>query len=255
MPWLAELPQSVEWVAVSVILAIVGSANSVLLAIGWLGILIWIATAILGAAFTDFDGRRVSVSTRATLGALHLIGPLIRSFERERVRFSLAPEAYGIAPISFRLRGRIIFACADGADAKLDSPILLASVRETLVKYGLAVAVTDGFQSWDLNVVLAPAIRVPLNALRMNDGTIAIAWRTTTEPRRTAITAIIVFVVFIAAGMMWIGSIFATAAIVAVALAPAILQLRRIPAIFNAAAESIAKTQSLNVVVSAGEIP
>ncbi|HXN85771.1 MAG TPA: glycosyltransferase [Candidatus Binataceae bacterium] len=255
MPWLAELPQSFEWIAVSATLAIVGSVNSVLGAIGWLGIIICIATAILGAAFSNFEGQRVSVSTRATLAVLCLIGPVVRSFERERVKLSLAPEAYGIAPIPFSLRGRIVFSSSDDGVAKLDSTTLLESIREALLKYGLAVAVTDGFRAWDLNVVLLPAIRVPLNALRMNDGTIALAWKTTVEPRRTLIAALLIFVVSIAAGMTWIGSILATAAIIAGALAPAILHLRRIPSILNAAAESIAKTQSLKVGVSTGEIP
>jgi hypothetical protein len=180
---------------------------------------------------------------------------VVRSFERERVRFSLAPQAYGVARIRFRARGRIVFASVDGPDVKLDSPILLASIREALVKYGLAVAVTDGFQAWDLNIVLTPAIRVPLNALRMSEGTIALAWKTTVEARRTLIAMPAIFLVLIAAGMTWTASIFATAAIIAVALAPAILRLRRVPSILNAAAESIAKTESLKVVVAAGEIP
>ena len=254
LPWLAELPQSFEWVAVSVILAILGSSNSVLGAIGWLGIITWIATAILGAAFTNLDGRRVSFSTRFTLGVLCTIGPVVRSFERERIRFSLAREAYDVAPIPFSLRGRIVFTSADERRAKLDSLILLASIREALVKYGLAVAVTDGFQAWDLNVVLTPTIRMPLNALRMNEGNIALAWRTTAEMRPALIAAFVVFVVLIAAGMTWIGSSVATTAIIAVAVSPAILHLRRVPSILATAAESIARTKSLAVTVSPGEI-
>jgi hypothetical protein len=252
MPWLAELPQSFEWVAVSVILLIVGIANPMLGTIGLLGIIIWIATAILGAAFTGLDGRRVSFSTRFTLGVLYLMGPMVRSLERERIRFSLAPEAHSVAPIPFRLRGKIVFASALGGEAKLDSSILLASIHEVLVKYGLAVAVTDGFQAWDLNLVLTPTIRMPLNGLRMNDGTIALAWRTTAETRPALIAGFVVFVVLIAAGMSWIGSLVATAGIAAVALSPAILHLRRVPSIINAAAESIAKTKGLAVTVSPG---
>jgi O-antigen biosynthesis protein len=255
LPWLVELPQSFEWVAVSLILLIVGSANSALGAIGWLGIMIWIGTAILGAAFTDFGGRQVSLSTRATLGVLCLIGPVVRSFERERVRFSLAPEANSVAPIPFSPRDRIVFSSAhDGAASTIDSATLLAVIREVLVKYGFAVAVTDGFQAWDLNIMLAPAIRVPLNALRLSDGSIALAWRTTAEAGHMLIAALLILIVLIAAGMTWTGSIFAAAAVIAVALVPAILGLRRVPSILNAAAESIAKAKGLKVAVSAGEI-
>ncbi len=91
----------------------------------------------------------------------------MRSFERERVRFSLAPEADDVPPVPFSSRGRIIFSADDGSPTdKIDSATLLAEMRAALVKYGLAVAATDGFKAWDLNVVLPPALRVPLNALR-----------------------------------------------------------------------------------------
>ena len=121
------------------------------------------------------------------------------------------------------------------------------------MKYGLAVAATDGFQTWDLNVVLTPAIRVPLNALRMNESTVAVAWRTTAEPQKMLIAAIMVFIVLIAAGMRLTGSILATAAIIAGAIVPAMLRLRRVPSILNAVAESIARTKGFKVAVSAGE--
>ncbi len=70
-----------------------GVLSPLLGTLGCLGIIIWIATAILSAAFADADGREFTLSTRATLAMLYLLGPLVRSFERERVRFSLAPRS------------------------------------------------------------------------------------------------------------------------------------------------------------------
>ncbi len=91
--------------------------------------------------------------------------------------------------------------------------MLLAEIRAALVKYGLAVAATDGFKAWDLNIVLPPAVRVPLNALRQSDGTLALAWRTKTEPTRTIIAAAVVFIALIACGLSAIGAIGGTAAV------------------------------------------
>ena len=145
---------------------------------------------------------RFRSATRVTLAMLYLLGPLVRSFERERVRFSLAREADDVPTVPFSSRGRIIFS-ADGGSVidKMDSAALLAEMRAALVKYGLAVAATDGFKAWDLNIVLPPAIRVPLNALRQSDGTIALAWRTKTEPTRTIIAAAVIFIALIACGL------------------------------------------------------
>jgi len=254
VPWLAELPQTFEWVAISLILVVAGALSPLLGTLGWLGIALWIATAILSAAFADTDGRRIPFATRAILTMLNLLGPLVRSFERARVRFALARGAYDVPAFPFSSRGRIIFSDGGGAIADLiDSATLLADMRATLVKYGLAVAATDGFKAWDLNLVLPPAIRVPLNALRMSDGTIALAWRTKTEPARTIVAAVLIFIALIACGMGAIGAMVGTAAIIALSIAPAIVRLRRVPSLLVAAAQSIATARELKVDVRSGE--
>jgi hypothetical protein len=254
LPWLAELPQTFEWVAASVLLAMLGTVSGLLGTLGCLGIIIWVATAILSAAFADAEGRAISLSARTRLALLYMAGPLVRSFERERIRFSLTPAAYDVAPVPFSRRGRIIFSADDGAATeKLDSSSLLSEMRAALVKYGLAVAVTDGYQAWDLNIVLPPAIRVPLNALRMSDGTIALAWRTKTEPTRMMIAAAIIFIVLLACGWSALGAVAATVLISAIAIAPAIIRLQRIVSLLAAASEAIASARGLTTTVRAGE--
>jgi len=254
VPWLAELPQTFEWVALSVILVLAGAVSRLLGTLGCLGIMVWIATAILSAALADPDGGEIPRSSRITLAMLYLLGPLVRSFERERVRFSLAREAADVPTTPFSSRGRIIFSAEAGlAVDKMDSATLLAEIRAALVKYGLAVAATDGFKAWDLNIVLPPAIRVPLNALRMSDGTLALAWRTKTEPTRAIVGAAVIFIALIACGLSAIGSIGATALIIAIAIAPAMVRLQRVPSLLVAAAEAIANTKGLRSAVHAGE--
>ncbi len=254
VPWLAELPQTFEWVAASVILALAGALSPLLGTLGCFGIIIWIATAILSAVFADADGREIPFSTRANLAMLYLIGPLARSFERERVRFSLARETEDIPTVPFSSRGRIIFSAGgDSVVDKMDSPTLLAEMRAALVKYGLAVAATDGFKAWDLNVVLPPAIRVPLNALRQSDGTLALAWRTKTEVTRTIIAAAVIFIALIACGLSAIGAIGGAALLVAIAIAPAMIRLQRTPSLIAASADAIAKARGLKIAVHPGE--
>ena len=254
VPWLAELPQTFEWFALSVILAMAGALSRLLGTLGCLGIIIWIATAILSAVFADADGRNISRSTRVTLAMLYLLGPLVRSFERERVRFSLAREADDIATTPFGSRGRIIFSAEGGSVTdRMDSAVLLAEMRAALVKYGLAVAATDGFKAWDLNIVLPPALRVPLNALRMSDGTLALAWRTKTEPTRTIVAAALIFIALIACGLSAIGAIGATVVLIAIGIGPAIVRLQRVPSLLAATAESIARAKGLQVSVHSGE--
>jgi len=254
VPWLAELPQTFEWVAISLILVVAGALSPLLGTLGWLGIALWIATAILSAAFADTDGRRIPFRDPRHPHDANLLGPLVRSFERARVRFALARGAYDVPAFPFSSRGRIIFSDGGGAIADLiDSATLLADMRATLVKYGLAVAATDGFKAWDLNLVLPPAIRVPLNALRMSDGTIALAWRTKTEPARTIVAAVLIFIALIACGMGAIGAMVGTAAIIALSIAPAIVRLRRVPSLLVAAAQSIATARELKVDVRSGE--
>jgi hypothetical protein len=204
---------------------------------------------------TDLPARSASFDSRVTLTILYLLGPLVRSVERERVRFAVASDAYDVAPMRFDSRGRIVFSNSEGdAAEKIDAAILLGEIRESLVKYGLAVAVTDGFQSWDLNIVLPPAVRVPLNALRMSDGTVALAWRTRTEATATIIAAIVIFILMIAAGFTWPVSVAVTLVIVALAMVPAIVRLMRVPSLIRAAAQSAARAHNLSVVVRPGEI-
>ncbi len=253
IPWLAALPQSLEWVALSAILLIVGYVNPLLGKLGWLGIIVWIAAAFVAGAFIDTEGRKISPSTRASLGMLCLLGPLARSFERDRVMFSLTPQAYEVEPIPFNPRGRVILSAIEASE-NIDSATLLAEIREALIKYGLAVAVTDGFKDWDLEVVLPPAVRVPLNALSMSDGTIALAWRTKIESGKTMIAPLVIFLVLIAAGVWWPAALIVTLFIIALALAPAMMRMRQVPSLLRAAAESITRKRNLKFVISGGEI-
>ena len=63
------------------------------------------------------------------------------------------------------LSGQLEFVIPDGSQ-RIQSATILAAMRDALVRSGVAVAETDGFQSYDLEIVVPPMIRVPINALR-----------------------------------------------------------------------------------------
>jgi hypothetical protein len=103
-------------------------------------------------------------------------------------------------------------------------------------------------------VVIPPAIRVQLNAVRMGDGTITLIWRTKAEPGRTMVAEILIFIVLIAAGFSWPSSIIGALILLGIALAPAIVRLMRVTSILRAAVESIAGKHELKTVIRTGEI-
>ncbi len=247
LPWLAELPQTAEWVMSSYVLLILGRVSPLAGILGCVGVAGWIATAILTAAFADADGRRISVPARAKLAMLCLIGPLLRSGARARTRFTLTPSGHSVPTAQFSFRGRIVISADEGRAAdRIDPATLLGEMRAALVKYGLAVAATDGFKSWDLNIMLPAPLRVPINALRVSDGSLALVWRTSLDPMRT----ILAVAAFVIAAMLLGWLTIVAMAIFAVTLASG---LRRVPSLIGAAARSIAEARGLKITLRAGE--
>ena len=242
LPWLAELPQTGVWIVSSCILLILGRVSALACVLGSVGIAGWIAAAILTAAFADTDVRRISRLARAKLAMLCLIGPPLRSWGRARTRFTLSPSGHSVPDAVFSSRGRIVISADAGrATEKIDPAMLLAEMHGALVKYGLAVATTDGFKSWDLSIILPGPIRVPINSLRMPDGSIALVWRTSADPIQTFAYAALVVVAWILLG--WLVAVML--------IIVGVSSLRRVPSLITAAARSIAESRGLKVTVGA----
>ena len=131
------------------------------------------------------------------------------------------------------------------AAAKIDSATILAAMRDALVRRGVAVAETDGFQSYDLEIVVPPMIRVPINALR-KDASVALIWRVRPAPRRALIATAAIFVLLAACFSLGAG----IAGVVLAALAAGLLSLtraRRIPAIIKASAAEVAGSLGISL--------
>jgi len=162
-----------------------------------------------------------------------LLGPPIRSLARERIKW------------------RIEAARSDQSEpvrpTPADSASVLAATREALIRRGLAVAETDGFQSYDLEIVVPPLVRIPINAVREKDGRVSLLWRTRVAPRRALIAAAIALLVLLAAGLPLRA---ACAALVLAAIAIAIfafLRARRVSAIVERCANEITNQHRISL--------
>jgi hypothetical protein len=163
-----------------------------------------------------------------------LLGPPIRSLARERIKWKIeTARGDQFEPIRA---------------APSDSSSVLASCREALIRHGLAVAETDGFQSYDLEIVVPPLVRMPINAVREKDGRVSLLWRTRIAPRRALIAAAIALLVLLAAGLPLRG---ACAALIVATIAIAVfafVRARRVSAIVERCADEIANRHRITLV-------
>jgi glycosyltransferase involved in cell wall biosynthesis len=246
----ADLPLTIQWIGLSLILLILGSVNRLLGVLGASGIAVSILVAALAAASAPLSRAQSGPSARIYLWILNLLGPTVRSFARERVkwRFEAAndiPDSNG--PV--KLSGQVEFVLPEGAP-RFDAATILAAMRDALIRRGVAVAETDGFQSYDLELVIPPMIRAPINALR-KDASIALIWRTRPDPRRGLIAAAVTFLVLLAAGFsLGAGIVGVVLAAVAVGLI-AITRARRVPAIIKASASEVASSLGISIATRA----
>ncbi len=256
MPPALQIPLSIDWIAASTALIVAGALSRPLAFIGLAGIVVSIACAIAAAASAPLDHARSGPLTRAILAALFIVGPLARSIARERVKFHLEPRRApaGEPPPTLKMRGGIVLIAnyADGG-APLATRALLDSVRTGLIRSGVAAAPSDGFQPYDLQILLPPAIRIPLNAVDEGGGRIALRWRLDVDRRAIAIAAGVLVLLLLIAGASWLGGLIVLAF---VAVAFAIVAASRatgIPAILAACVEEAAAQGGFRVASGAAD--
>ena len=242
----ADLPLTIQWIGLSLVLLILGGVNRLLGVLGAGGIALSMLVAALGAASAPLPRAHSGPAARIYLWIAYLLGPGVRSLARERVkwRFEAAneiPDSNG--PV--KLSGQVEFVMSEGSP-RFDSATILAAMRDALIRRGVAVAETDGFQSYDLELVIPPMIRAPINALR-KDASIALIWRTRPDPRRGLIAAAVTFLVLLAAGFS-LGAAIVGVVLAAVAVGLiAITRARRVPAIIDASASEVASSLGISI--------
>ncbi|MGB6553403.1 MAG: glycosyltransferase [Candidatus Binataceae bacterium] len=247
----ADLTLSIQWVAAAIVLIIFGIFSRPLGVLGAAGVVISMIVAAIGAMRTPLSPRSHGLLVRARLWLLNLLGPLQRSIAREQVKWSIEEIANEdlAAP---GMRGSIVLAPASAdAGAQVEPAAVLTSMRRALIRRGFAVAVTDGFQSYDLEAIVAPMIRAPLNAITRERGRVALKWRMRADPRRSLIAAGCVFVVLLAAGLSLDESLVAVILSALAISGFALSRARRLAAAIVGSAAEAAKALG----VSLGEPP
>ncbi|HVA39692.1 MAG TPA: glycosyltransferase [Candidatus Binataceae bacterium] len=199
---LAEIALSIQWVGSAAILIALGWFNFLFGVIGAIGIACAVSVAALAAARAPLPPRFHGPPARLRLWLLEFLGPLVRSAARERLRWSLEGEpGLDVPPASGDLAGTMVFAPARCGTARPVVPaVVLSAMRRALIRRGVAVAVTDQFQAYDLQAIVPPMIRAPLNALRREHGRVALRWRITARPGAALGVIAVAFVVSLVAG-------------------------------------------------------
>jgi hypothetical protein len=197
-----------------------------------------LASAIRIAALrAPSGGTRLTLAARAMLALAALAGALARSAARERIKWNSAPPP-GPADdeaATVRARGRVLVTLAEPLGPGGIAP-LLDAMRAALVRHGLAAATGDRYETYDLVIVIPPAMRVHLNGLELEDGRVALSWRALPAGRRIAAAAASIVVVMLATGFSGIGAVAAVAIAGVCSAALAVLHLSRLPAALKAAA-------------------
>jgi cellulose synthase/poly-beta-1,6-N-acetylglucosamine synthase-like glycosyltransferase len=241
----AELPLTIQWIELSLIFLILGIVSRLLGVLGTVGIAISILVAAASAASAPLPPAYSGPIARIYLWIVNLLGPAVRSSAREYVKWQFEPAGATVdqnGPVE--LHGQIEFVAPENV-VKIDSATILAAIREALVHRGVAVAETDGFQSYDLEIVVPLMIRGPINALRTDAG-LALLWRVRPAPRRALIAAAVTFVLLTAAfsiGAAIVGLAFAALAVGVLAITRA----RRIPAIIKSSAAEVAASLGISI--------
>ncbi len=247
---------SVFWVGAALAMIVIGWASRVagahgalFLMLPWSGaaaLAISILSACLAATFARIDSPRRRFAVRIWLALLCLLGPLVRSAARERVRFGFAraasPEVRGeLIALRMRTHGTIPFAPATnkGASARYADGVLDA-LRTALIRRGLAVARGGGFEPFDLQLVIPPAIRVPLNALSEAEGRMVLKWRVQVDLLPLAAAALAILLLMLAAQDAWRAAATALAALIVASGAIMLVRIGRVAGAIEAAAREAA---------------
>ncbi|MGH7780333.1 MAG: glycosyltransferase [Candidatus Binataceae bacterium] len=238
----ADLVLSIQWVGVALILIILGIFSRLLGVLGAAGIVLSLIVAAIGAARAPLPRRFSGLHARIRLWLLNLLGPLERSVAREWVKWNAGKMFEGEVPGNAAgMKGTIVLAPAGGDTVALvEPPAVLAAMRRALIRRGVAVALTDGFQSYDLLAIAAPMIRAPLNVITREHSRVALKWRMRAEPRQALVVAGCLFVVLLAAGLSLGESLVAVILSSLAAAGFALLRARALGAAIAASAAEVA---------------
>jgi glycosyltransferase involved in cell wall biosynthesis len=225
-PPLLQIPLSFWWVLGSIILLLGGFTGSGFLIAGILGVTATIGSAIVMACATPLGGTSRGGTVRALLVLLWIAGPVCRSYPRTFRRQRLRDD-----PSRRRLQwsGNIpLQPAGDVAD-------LTAALRAALLERGATVALTDGYQPYDLQL-RTTYCRADINLLDGSDGRTMVGWKLGIRRPTTFILAFAsVGIILGALDRNWLHLISAGLLSATLGVALVVSDVRRIPSLLDLA--------------------
>ncbi|MBV8054305.1 MAG: glycosyltransferase [Deltaproteobacteria bacterium] len=244
LPLAAQVPLTFQWIAIAMLLAVAGIFDKTFGILGITGLFATLTCAVIGAAGSA--SILPDLASRVVLIGLWMLGPLLRSWERERVKWSFSADASGAVPPAVSgLSGTILLArqppvSVPGDAITLANPdAVIEALYLALVRRGLTVARGSGYDQFDLQIIAAPCIRIGVMFLESGNA-ISVGWRTGAAGWRIAAILAAVLMTLLIGGFSPATAIaicgLASGAFAALALRRA----RQVPAVICAACAELA---------------
>jgi O-antigen biosynthesis protein len=242
-PLAAQVPLEFQWIAMAVLLAVAGIFDRTFAILGVAGLLVTLGCAIAGASASA--GQLRGFSSRVVLIGLWVLGPLLRSWERDRVKWTFAPDASGAATSrATRLSGTIPLVWQPPPsiqeDSRRDYPDDMIEVLHlALIQRGLAVARGSNYDSFDLRIIVAPYVRIAVLFLRSGNS-FSLGWRTGAAWWRLAGSLTACVTVLLAGGLSPATAVAICGLAAAAFAALALRRVWQVPPVIGAAAAELA---------------
>jgi O-antigen biosynthesis protein len=257
LPLAVQLPLTFEWITTAALLALTGVFGRSFWVVGAAGLSVTFACAAAGAA--QSAAKLPNSGSIVILIGLWVLGPLVRSWERNLVKWSFSPDSAGqVTAAAKKMSGTIpLSERSSEASARnqvqtwdADFQLMTDVLHLALVRRGLAVAKGTSYDSFDLRIIVAPFIRVAV--LVLNSGKrVSIGWRIGADWWRIGASLAILVVILMAAGFS-LTSVLATSALIAATIAGlALWRAWRVPAVVEAASAEL--TSRIDGSSSAGQ--
>jgi GT2 family glycosyltransferase len=171
--WLADLPLSLEWNIVTVLLLLGGFLSPLLLSIGGLSGLASVWAVVQQTVLTDVPVKHHRRLGKLLVGALHYIQPLVRGWARIKRVWQQQPRVTRWPDFLQRFlwgtwRRRVILSywTEDG----IEKDVLLQSLIQQLREGGYPTLTDSGWKPWDLAIDEHLWSRIPIEVVVENHG-------------------------------------------------------------------------------------
>jgi glycosyltransferase involved in cell wall biosynthesis len=238
-PSASLFPLTFQWVGASVLLALAGILDKTFGILGAAGLCATLVCAVAGAV--QSAGKLRSSAGLFVLIVLWVLGPVLRSRERDLVKWRFAPDASGpVTSTTRRLRGTIPLEGGWPDWAQRDRAVqdkfqlMTEILHAALVRRGLAVAKGTRYDAFDLRIIVAPFVRVAVFFVHTGN-TVSLGWRIGAAGWRIG-ASLAILIAMLLVGDFSLTFVLATCALVTAAFAAlALSRSWRVPAIISAA--------------------